>query len=830
MKKFIKTYVHKYGGTSVCEQGFLKILKNIKKLDNDTQIVIVLSAMKNTTNDLISLTKFLEKNQKRNILKNIKKRHVCLCDNLGIENSFISDILSQIDWNIYQEISLQQKINIISYGEYMSSLMLFFYLKKHNIKSKLEDARNHIISKNNFNAIDRNNLQMNGKFECVSDNFPNKITIIQGFICNTKDKFPCLLSRGGSDTTGSMIASKINADKYEIWTDVDGMYTSDPNIIYGSKLIRHINYNLCQELAAMGAKILHPYCIEPCKKKKIPICIRNTLNESNKFTCISDDKCSEILCVTNQTNVSLFEISTLDMWNNHGFVSEIFGIFGKNNIDVNIITTSQFSVSVTTDDCIEKLLDVKKQLNKKFNIKLIKNCNIVSIVGNEIEKNLSNIFSLIENLKKKIYVTHHTSNNLSISFVVKEEYSKNLMEHLHKNIVLKNKKIPKKTFLENKNSETLNIDSWWLDQYKNIYELSKKHDNLYIYDLKIILKKCLLLNKLKNVDKIFYAMKANNNLSVMEKIINCGNGVECVSINEIEFVRFHFGKNIEIMFTPNYCSICEYKQTFKIPNVNIIIDNMEVLGEIFREKNIGLRIDCDLGDGHHYKVITEGKRSKFGISINKIKDIVYIINKYKINIIGLHSHRGSGIMDINSWAKTADKLMKISYLFPNLKWLNLGGGLGIGNSNRKGLNLNELDNSLNNICQIARSKNIEIYLEPGRFVVSESGVLMTKVTQIKKKNNINFLGLSTGMNSLIRPALYNAYHNIVNFTKINGKINTKYDIVGPICESCDIFGKDRVLPKTDINDTIIIENCGAYGRVMSSNYNLREPAREICLF
>ena len=159
--------------------------------------------------------------------------------------------------------------------------------------------------------------------------------------------------------------------------------------------------------------------------------------------------------------------------------------------------------------------------------------------------------------------------------------------------------------------------------------------------------------------------------------------------------------------------------------------------------------------------------------------------------------------------------------FDDIKWINLGGGLGT--------KLQENDfKSLNEILNI-KKENINIWMEPGRFLVSESGVLLSKVNQIRTKNTKNIIGISTGMNSLIRPALYDAYHNIYNLSKINNINNKNYDIVGPICESGDVLGKNRIFPETEVGDIILIENAGAYGKVMSSNYNMRNSANEIIL-
>ena len=208
-------------------------------------------------------------------------------------------------------------------------------------------------------------------------------------------------------------------------------------------------------------------------------------------------------------------------------------------------------------------------------------------------------------------------------------------------------------------------------------------------------------------------------------------------------------------------------------------------------------------------MITAGDNSKFGINISDIDKID------KESILGIHCHSGSGIEDINIWNKNLKILLELAGNFPNLEWIDLGGGLGID------IDPLEIDKTLD----IDR-KELKLFMEPGRYFVSTAGVLVSNVTQIKRKNEINYLGINTGMNSLIRPALYNAYHDIHNISASYNRDKKKYTIVGPICESGDIFGTDRLLPETVMEDCILIENCGAYGYTMSSNYNLREPAEE----
>ena len=634
--------------------------------------------------------------------------------------------------------------------------------------------------------------------------------------------FVCL-SRGGSDTTASLVAEALNAKRLEIWTDVNGIYSSDPNTVRGTNLVHIIGYDLCQELAAMGAKLLHPYSIKPCQKKKIPIIIKNTygVNDEGKNTVISS-RCEvendEIVAITNQKNITVYDIKSLDMWNNYGFLHDIFGIFSSYKIDINIIITSQFSVRVTTDDDNpSKIYNVAKVLEKKYMVKLNRNCNIVSIVGYNISTN-AKISKAQEIVKKMgdddVHIIHYSSNNLTLSYVVNTEIAGELTQKLHDFLVTR--EIHADRFEER----------WWAEKSEEIVSKLNRsgEDSLYLYSLKEVDEKCRIMKEnLTNISHIFYAMKANNNIDILKIIVNNGFGVECVSINEVEYIRRNFGDDVKISFTPNYCLKEEYLQAYEVGAL-VIVDNIEILldgSDIFEGKEIGVRVDCDIGDGHHEKVITEGENVKFGLPINELHLLVNIARRFNIRVTGLHSHKGSGILDNYSWKKTAMRLATIVNLFPDLKWINLGGGFGI-KTNGIELNFEKINRSLSNIF----SEEIKLYIEPGRYLVAEAGILVSKVTQVRHKNNKNYVGLSTGMNSLIRPSLYNAYHPIYNLSKIHEESKSVYDVVGPICETGDVLGEKRLLQLTESGDVYLIDNCGAYGKVMASEYNMRKSANE----
>ena len=290
---------------------------------------------------------------------------------------------------------------------------------------------------------------------------------------------------------------------------------------------------MAQELSAMGAKVLHPYSIKPAEEKEIEIHIKNTYNSNNPGTIISSTP-SEKIAVINQNNVNTFHIKSLNMWNNYGFVHDIFKDFSDLGIDVNIITTSQFVVSCTTDNNdIKKLMELYNKLSKRYEVKLFQKSNMITVVGNKIALNnnfMEKLFLVAKNYK--VHITHFSSNHLSISFIVENNDALPFNRDIHDIVVY-------------------NYDKWWktCTNYfiTNMKNLDK--NSIYFYNLKTIGHKCeLLKNNLSKVNQVFYAMKANSNHEVLQEITSRGIGLECVSQMEIETALQYTDK---ILFTPN---------------------------------------------------------------------------------------------------------------------------------------------------------------------------------------------------------------------------------------------------------------------------------------
>jgi len=369
---------------------------------------------------------------------------------------------------------------------------------------------------------------------------------------------------------------------------------------------------------------------------------------------------------------------------------------------------------------------------------------------------------------------------------------------------------------------------WWRLERRRLGRLMADGRPRFVYHLGTVSRQIRRLQRaLTSVDRLYYSMKANPHARILQVVEAHGLGLECVSIAEVRYARMVLGPRVRLLFTPNFCEIDEFAEALRF-GAEIVVDGSEALEqapEIFRNRDLGVRIDLGRGLGHHEKVRTGGPSSKFGHPFEDVPALRDAVDRAGARVVGLSAHLGSGILDAGVWADTGRSLARLRDVFPAVRWLDLGGGLGVPERNgQAGLDLERMERGLAELRD--ELDGVELRIEPGRFFVSEAGVLVAPVTQVRRKGGVGYVGLATGMNSLIRPALYGAWHDIHNLTRIDEPAVGSWQVVGPICESGDVLGRDRPLPDTRPGDLLLIENAGAYGAVMSSSYNLRSPAEE----
>jgi diaminopimelate decarboxylase/aspartate kinase len=284
------------------------------------------------------------------------------------------------------------------------------------------------------------------------------------------------------------------------------------------------------------------------------------------------------------------------------------------------------------------------------------------------------------------------------------------------------------------------------------------------------------------------------------------------------------------LFTPNFAPRADYAQALR-RGITTTLDALHPLRQwpgLFAGREVMLRVDLGRGLGHHDKVRTGGVTSKFGLPLDQLGTFLELARAQDVRIIGLHAHLGSGIMDAAHWPSVCAQLASLAERIGNVRILNLGGGLGVpSHPGEAELDLGAVDAAL---AEVKRAyPQYELWLEPGRWLVADAGVLLARATQTKRKGALEYLGCDAGMHALIRPALYDAWHEIVNLSRLDAPADTLYQVVGPICESGDVLGSDRRLPRSEEGDVLLIAQAGAYGESMASHYNLRPLAETVVI-
>jgi len=373
---------------------------------------------------------------------------------------------------------------------------------------------------------------------------------------------------------------------------------------------------------------------------------------------------------------------------------------------------------------------------------------------------------------------------------------------------------------------------WWRARRAELLDIARALDCAYVYARAEVGAAARALRTLRSIDRVFYAMKANAHPEILRTVVAAGLDLECVSRGEL-------ARALEscpglaarrLLYTPNFAPREEYAWAFA-QGATVTIDNLGLLREwapLFEGREVMVRVDTGIGRGHHEHVQTAGDHAKFGVPLEELGELARLAAAARCRIVGLHAHSGSGVFEADSWSETAARLVEASGAFPGLKAINVGGGLGVPEQpGQAPLDLARVDAALAPVR--ARVPALEFWMEPGRYLVAAAGVLLARVTQTKSKGERRYVGVATGMNSLIRPALYGSWHEIVNLTRLDEPPAGPVTVVGPICESADVLGRERALPATREGDVLLVANVGAYGRAMGSSYNLREPAVEVII-
>jgi diaminopimelate decarboxylase len=374
------------------------------------------------------------------------------------------------------------------------------------------------------------------------------------------------------------------------------------------------------------------------------------------------------------------------------------------------------------------------------------------------------------------------------------------------------------------------------------FQLIEKYGTpLYTYNENILRQRCRDLKRLISYPNftVNYSLKANSNLELIKIVRSEGLRADAMSPGEIYLNMLAGYKPEEILYISNNVSEDEFSYAINA-GVKISVDSvsqLEMFGKINPGGKVAFRVNPGVGAGHHEKVRTAGQRTKFGIEMNSIPEVKKIIKEYNLRLIGINQHIGSLFMDSEAYLASTGNILSIARQFDDLEFVDLGGGFGIPykkQSNQPRLDLKELGGKLTEVINswvTEYGKKIEFKIEPGRYIVAESSILLGTVNATKTNYNIKYIGTDLGFNVLIRPVMYDSHHDIEIYrgNDIPSLKEENVNIVGNICETGDIIAKDRKLPEIIENDILGVLDSGAYGYSMSSNYNSRLRPAEVLI-
>lgn len=849
--------VLKFGGTSVSRRHrWDTIGKLAKKRAEETgsRVLVVVSALSGVTNELTAIADGAADSRDR--VAALVERHEAFLVELGLGREVLAERMAALQGLLDDPRAatrpLDWQADVLGQGELLSSTVGAAYLRASGLDMGWMDARHWLDAlppqPNQSDWSQR--LSVNCQWRSDADwaqRFraqPTRLLITQGFISRHADGGTAILGRGGSDTSAAYFGALLGASRVEIWTDVPGMFSANPKDVPDARLLTRLDYYEAQEIATTGAKVLHPRSIKPCRDAGVPMAILDTERPELPGTSIDGNAAPVpgVKAISRRNGIVLVSMEGIGMWQQVGFLADVFALFKKHGLSVDLIGSAETNVTVSLDPSenlvnTDVLAALSADLSQVCKVKVIVPCAAITLVGlgmRSLLHKLSDVWATFG--RERVHMISQSSNDLNLTFVIDEADADGLLPILHAELIdsgampVEETEVFGPRWREIAGTVRPRGTPWWRGQRAHLLQLADAGTPRYVYHLPTVRARARALAAIKPIDQRYYAIKANSHPAILQLLESEGFGLECVSHGELKHVFQHLPELSprRVLFTPSFCPRSEYEAAFAL-GVTVTVDNVEALQrwpDLFRNRELWLRVDLGRGEGHHAKVRTGGKESKFGLPIARVDEFVRAATELGSRVVGLHAHLGSGVETPQHWRLMCDELAGFARRIGSVQTIDIGGGLPIPYSDED--EPFDLDAWAAGLAEVkALHPAFRLAIEPGRYLVAESGVLLTHATQVVEKDGVRRVGLDAGMNTLMRPALYDAWHDIENLSRQGGYAEAAFDVVGPICESSDVFGKRRKLPvSTAPDDVMLIADAGAYGYVMSNTYNQRALPRE----
>ena len=850
--------VMKFGGTSVATVERWRDIAALvaRRRAEGVRVLVVVSALSGVTDALKRLCDEADDAARSQAADAVVARHLALLESMALPVPLaVTAYLDALRALAARrpEALLPWQAEVQSHGELLSSAIGAAFLAACGLHAIWVDSRECLVAAAlpNQNARTRMlsaTVDVQPDAELVARIAARgAMFIAPGFIARDAEGRTVLLGRGGSDTSAAYFGALLRAARVETWTDVAGMFSANPRQVPGARLLRRLDYEEAQEIATTGARVLHPRCLSPLREPRVPLLIKDTRHPDLEGTVVGPrerDAAPSVKAISTRKGITLVSMESVGMWQQVGFLADVFAAFKRHGLSVDLIGSAETNVTVSLDPT-ENLLDsdavaaLATDLARVCRVRVIAPCAAVTLVGRGMRSmlhRLSNVLAEFDAMQ--VHLISQSSNNLNLTFVVNEDVVDWLLPRLHELLVRAGSLRADDAELFGPSWQALYGDAdavpaavvWWRREHVRLRQLARQRTPRYVYHLPSVRERAEALKSIDAVDRWHYAVKANPHPALLATLAQAGFGFECASPGELAAVVAATPAGTPCLFTPSIASRADFEQALATPAV-ITLDALHPLqcwGELFEGREVLLRVDLGRGSGHHDKVRTGGDRSKFGLASGDIDRFLELAARHRVRVAGLHAHLGSGILDAGHWRDVHAQLAALAERIGGIDVVDVGGGLGVpSHPGEQSLDLVALGEGL---AEVKRAyPQFRLWMEPGRYLVADAGVLLASVTQTRRKGNVDYLGVDAGMHNLIRPALYEAWHEIANLDRLDEAPSVLYQVVGPVGESGDVLGSDRRMPEAREGDVILVAQAGAYGAVMASNYNLRDAADEIVI-
>ncbi|MGO4223192.1 bifunctional aspartate kinase/diaminopimelate decarboxylase [Lysobacter sp. TAF61] len=850
--------VLKFGGTSVSRRNRWDTIGRLagkRMAEEGVRVLVVVSALSGVTNELQAIA---NGDGVAARVSALVERHRAFCAELDLDaDTVLGERLALLQALATDarasERTLDWQAEVLAQGELLSSTLGAAYLRTQGHDFGWCDARQWLDAVSLPNASPwAQRLSVNcrldgdGSFSKRFSAQPAPMLITQGFISRHGDGGTAILGRGGSDTSAAYFGALLKAQRVEVWTDVPGMFSANPRDVPEARLLTRLHYAEAQEIATTGAKVLHPRSIAPCRDAGVPMAILDTERPDLPGTRIDATAATVpgVKAISRRNGIVLVSMESIGMWQQVGFLADVFERFKRHGLSIDLIGSSETNVTVSLDPS-ENLVTtnvleaLSADLAEVCRVKVIAPCAAITLVGRGMRSllhRLSDIWATFG--RERVHLISQSSNDLNLTFVIDEADADGLLPHLHAELI-RSRAMPVRdasvfgpSWREIAHGKPQRAPAWWRGRREQLLAIAGQGTPRYVYDLATVRERARSLTASVAVDRCFYAIKANPHPAILKAIAGEGFGLECVSQGEFEHVFASLPDLApnRVLFTPSFAPRREYEAAFAC-GIIVTLDNIEALQrwpDVFRGRTIWLRIDLGHGEGHHEKVRTGGVAAKFGLPMTRFDAFIEEARKLDVRISGLHAHLGSGIEDPRHWRGVYAHLAGLADSVGTIETIDIGGGLPIPYTPESP----EFDLALwrAGLEEIKSAyPRLGLVIEPGRYLVAESGALLLAVTQVIEKDGVLRIGCDAGMNALMRPAMYEAYHGIFNLSRLDDGETATFDVVGPVCESSDVLGRGRTLPVDTVEgDVMLVADAGAYGMAMANTYNLRAlPAEDV---